>query len=375
MPTWGALLGELNLLIAAQQATGAPPKHGQPSPHDVIRRKYLRALADHTGRPAIVYASGWLEGRPAPDPSLVSVSTKDIMGFMEAVHDLPRGAGLDLVLHSPGGESNAAEAIMQYLRDQGFDNIRAIVPVAAMSAATMMALSCDEIVMGRHSQLGPIDPQFTLLTPEGPRSAPAQSILDQFELAKKECAATPEALAAWLPILRGYGPGLLTQCLTSQELAEETVCKAMERHMFAGDADANTKAKAIAEWFNDHKTHGSHGRALRFEEVASKGVRLVRLEDDQKLQDAVLSAWHAVQLTLSGTAMFKLIESSMGKTWLLSGSLQLLLGGAPGAGVGGGRPVALPPNLRPRPSVAPTPTAPLASPNRPSRSQRRSKGK
>jgi hypothetical protein len=333
LPTWGAILKELNALVAAEQLTGRPPDPNAPSPHDKVRRKYLAELSAYTQRPVIVYASGWLEGRPISDPSNVSVSTRDVMGFMEAVHGLPRGP-LDLILHSPGGDPNAAQAIMQYLRHQGFNEIRAIVPISAMSAATMMALSCDRILMGRHSQLGPIDPQFTLVTPDGPRSAPAQSILDQFEQAKKECAQTPEALAAWLPILRSYGPGLLSQCITAQQAAEDNVADAMAKHMFkALDAEAATaRAENIASWFNDHKTHRSHGRPLQFDDVAGQQVEVSLLENDNVMQDKVLSAWHGVQLSLSQVAVDKLIENNEGNAWLLSGSpgLQILLGGQAG---------------------------------------------
>jgi ClpP class serine protease len=186
--------------MLAQQATGSPPDPATLSPHDQVWRKYLAELSTHTGRPVIVYASGWLEGRPVPDPSFVGVATRDMMGSMEAVHGLSKGL-LDLILHSPGGDADAAKAIMSYLRDVGFDPIRSVIPIAAMSASTMMALSCDEILMGHHSQLGPIDPQFTLMKPDGPRTAPAQAILDQFKLANQEYASSPQVLAAWLPIL------------------------------------------------------------------------------------------------------------------------------------------------------------------------------
>jgi ClpP class serine protease len=174
-----------------------------PSPHDILRRKYLKALTDYTGHPAIVYGSGWLEGRPVNDQSAISVGTRDMMGFMEAVHGLPRGP-LDLVLHSPGGDQDCAEALMKYLRDERFGPLRAIVSVAAMSAATMMALCCDEILMGHHSQLGPIDPQFTLMTPEGPRSAPAQAILDQFRQESGSASGLEIAGMAASPIARYY---------------------------------------------------------------------------------------------------------------------------------------------------------------------------
>lgn len=328
MPTWGSILNELNRLIAAQEASQVPIDPFAPSPHDTIRRKYLKQLAEYTGRPVIVYASGWMEGRPIPDPTLVSVANRDVMGFMEAIHGLPVGP-LDLILHSPGGDANAAQQIMSYLRNQGFDHIRAIVPVSAMSAATMMALSCDEVVMGRHSQLGPIDPQFTITTPDGPRSAPAQAILDQFDEAKRDCAASPQALAAWLPILRSYGPGLLSQCISAQEAAEDMVAEAMTNHMLKGDPDAAKVAKEAAAWFNNHKQHRSHGRPIRHDDAAAHGVKVKLLEDDPELQDRALSAWHGVQLSLSQVAVNKLIENNQGGTWLLSSSVQLVMGSPP----------------------------------------------
>lgn len=36
-----------------------------------------------------------------------------------------------------------------------------------MSAATMLACACDEIVMGKQSAIGPIDPQMTLTKANG----------------------------------------------------------------------------------------------------------------------------------------------------------------------------------------------------------------
>lgn len=361
MPTWGQVGTELQRLIIARQKSGPEKDPPKPSPHDEIRRKYLAELAAHTGRPVIVYASAWLEGRPLPDPSLVSVTTRDVMGFMEVVKGLPRGP-LDLILHSPGGDGDAARQIMGYLRSEGFDDIRAIVPVAAMSAATMMALSCDEILMGNHSQLGPIDPQFTLVTPDGPRFAAAQAILDQFEQAKLELASTPAALNAWLPILRSYAPGLLSQCVTAQQLAEEMVATAMASHMFKNlDAvGAKAKAEAVAAWFNDHKTHGSHGRPLPLVDVQAQGLRVVPLEADRELQDKVLSAWHGVQHSLTGVAVSKLIENHVGSAWILQSQTGVIMLG-PQQGAAGAQP------------AAPRPAAPARAPSG-SRQQRRHPG-
>ena len=87
-----------------------------------------------------------MEPRSTSSPADVQISLADIQGFMEAVSNIEE-RNLDLILHSPGGTAEAAESIVEYLRKR-FDNIRVFVPMAAMSAATMIALSADEIVMG-----------------------------------------------------------------------------------------------------------------------------------------------------------------------------------------------------------------------------------
>ena len=79
---------------------------------------------------------------------------------MSALHEL-KGEELDLILHSPGGSLEVSEQVVTYLRSK-YRHIRAVVPQNAMSAATMIACACDGIVMGKHSALGPIDPQITV---------------------------------------------------------------------------------------------------------------------------------------------------------------------------------------------------------------------
>ena len=152
MPTWGKILSELR----GPNATGGKPDF------DGVRRKYLKRLHDETGRAVILYATAWLESRPIP-PAELQVGLTDVQGLMEAVSNI-RERDLDLIIHSPGGSAEAAESLVEYLRER-FDHIRVFVPVAAMSAATMMALAADKLVMGQHSQLGPIDPVPKTLKP------------------------------------------------------------------------------------------------------------------------------------------------------------------------------------------------------------------
>ena len=253
-------------------------------------------------------------------PAEVQIGLADVQGLMEAVSNLDERE-LDLIVHSPGGSAEAAESLVEYLRER-FDHIRVFVPVAAMSAATMIALSADELFMAQHSQLGPIDPQFIISTPEGARSAPAQAILNQFELAKRECKI-PENLAAWMPILRTYAPGLLTQCEESKKLASEMVAGWLERYMLSGDEDAAGKAKRIAARFADYESFRSHGRRVGRQQARDNGVRVVDLEDDDQLQDVVLSVHHATMHTFSGTPTHKIIENHRGRAWVRMSPIQV----------------------------------------------------
>lgn len=342
MPTWGKILQEIGEAKRHLEGQAGPLRPDGPSPHDVVRRKYLADLHAYTGRAVIVYASAYLENKDGVGADALSIGLGDQQGFMEAVSNVTERE-LDLILHSPGGSAEAAEAINNYLRTR-FDHIRVFVPIAAMSAATMMALAADEIVMGDHSQLGPIDPQFTIFTPEGPRSAPGQAIIDQFALAKQECQ-DPANIAAWLPILRGYGPGLLSQCEHQRRLAEEFVSLNLEKYMFGGQDGAADDAKRVAAWFADFSAFKSHGRRVSRDDALAQGVKVSVLEEDNTLQDKVLSVWHSYAHTLSGTSAVKIIENHHGRAWLNS-VVQIQLAGPPGQ---------LAPARGPAPGTAPVP--------------------
>lgn len=297
MPTWGEILLEL-------QQSG--PAFGQPPNFDAVRRKYLAQLAALTGRATIIYYADWLTGGGMP----TAITLEDVQGFMEVRKDL-QGPDLDLILHTPGGEAEATASIVRYLRDK-FDHIRVFVPIAAMSAGTMWALAADEIVMGAHSQLGPIDPQ--LFVPTTGRFVPSRAIVEQFDRAKAECGADASAVAAWFPILQQYGPGLLAECEDAENLSRRLVCEWLESYMFRQEPDAPARAQRVAEFFADYRIHRSHSLGIGRDVAREKGLHVTDLEADDDLQDAVLSVHHATMHTLSGPAL-KIIENQLGRAF------------------------------------------------------------
>ena len=302
MPIWSEILTEL---AETQEGGGAPN-------FDRVRRKYLTELYRHTGTAVILYASGWLQKSDAP-PALLSIGDEDIQALMEVSQGLT-GDRLDLIMHSPGGSPEAAEAIVSYLR-QRFSHIRLIVPQLAMSAATMIACAADEIILGKHSFLGPTDPQILLPTPSGVRQVPAQAVLDQFDRAQAECA-DPAKLSAWIPMLGLYGPDLLVQCESALDMSKEVVKSWLKMYMFKDVSDRVERAESISEWLADHGHFKSHSRHISRDEVARRGLTVVNLEEDPILQDLALSVFHATTHTFAGTSAAKIVESHTGRAFI-----------------------------------------------------------
>lgn len=304
MPTWGEILLELQALQS----------QGNIAPFDVVRRKYLALLYNKTKRNTIFYATAWTQtGKAIASPQVLSITDEDIQGLMEVIHGL-NGDNLDLILHSPGGSAEATEAIVCYLRKK-FSNIRVIIPQAAMSAATMLACASDRILMGKQSSLGPIDPQMILQTQVGPQMIPAQAILDQFELAKKQ-VQDPKKLGVWLPILGQYGPALLIQCENALKLSRTLVNEWLKNYMFNDNKKKKILAKKIADYLSNHKNFQTHGRHIDRDQAKNIGFVVDDLESDQDLQDLVLSVFHAMTHTFSGTGAVKIIENHLGKAFV-----------------------------------------------------------
>jgi ATP-dependent protease ClpP protease subunit len=280
------------------------------STHDIIRRRYLRRLAKLTKRNVIVYYSGWLQKGDLIRMGVrgFEVNDADKNGFMTAINKLDRSKGLDLILHTPGGETAATESLVDYLRTMFGNNIRAIVPQIAMSGGTMIALACKEIIMGKHSNLGPIDPQYGGLAAHG--------VIEEFERAKNEIQATPLLAHVWQPILAKYTPTLIGECEKAIDWSKEMTKEWLVSGMFVGEADAGTKADRIISELGDHILTKSHARHISMQKAKELNIKIVELENDSILQDAVLSVHHSCIHTLTSTAAIKIIENHMGTAFI-----------------------------------------------------------
>ena len=295
MPNWHDVLRELEEHNSSHQL-----KANQTV--DIIRRKHLKALSDLTDRNTIAYYSSWLT---KPGVHGAEVNDDDMNALMSCIHGLERGKGLDIILHTPGGGIAATQAIVTYLRSMFGRDIRAIIPQLAMSAGTMIALSCSSVVMGKQSSLGPIDPQFG--------GIPADVVVAEFSRAMTEITADPTKAAVWAPILSRYTPSFLTQCEHACTWSRTFVQDALTKNMFHGSADAGTASASVVDALATAARNKAHDRHISAEEIQALGVNVVMLEADPDLQDAVLTVHHCFMHTLASTSALKIVENQDGR--------------------------------------------------------------
>lgn len=278
------------------------------STYDVIRRKYLLKLSEYTERNVIIYYSGWLTKGFNNHPGAFTINDYDKNGFMTVINGLDYSKGLDLILHTPGGEITATESLVDYIKSVFNSDIRVIVPQLAMSAGTMIACSSKDIIMGKHSSLGPIDPQINGLS--------THAIIEEFENAEAEILKEPKKQLVWGPIIGKYHPTLVGDCKKAIDMSNEIVEKWLSNCMFNGDSDGPKKAKLIVEKLSDHTISKTHSRHLSVTECENIGLNITRLEGDPELQDLVLTVHHTCVHTLSGTEALKLIENHNGVAFI-----------------------------------------------------------
>lgn len=277
-----------------------------------IRVKYLEKLASYTNRNVIVYYSTWLQcsNLNSPNPELM-INDNDMNGFMNAVYKLDKNKGLDLIIHTPGGVTTATEALVNYLR-KCFKDIRVIVPHMAMSAGTMIACAANTIIMGKQSSLGPVDPQY--------RNVPAEGVLDEFNRAIEETSKNPQKALMWREIISQYRPTFIGECANAVELSKKLIENWLKTGMFARSKNRDIITLKIVDELTSHSSSKMHDKHYDCCSCKKMGLKIIEMESDQELQDAILAVHHSYVLSSYVIPnSIKYIENNNGQSFIISG--------------------------------------------------------
>ena len=153
-----------------------PPKSRRHA-REIVRRRIWRRCASATGRNVILYYSGWLQGPGAG--GMAGHDNSDKNGFMSAARRLGREAAPRGWISSSTRRAGRLPPPNRWETTCGrclAPTFARVVPQLALSGRHHDGMRGKTIVMGKHSSLGPIDPQI-------PGGMSAHGVVEEFKRA------------------------------------------------------------------------------------------------------------------------------------------------------------------------------------------------
>lgn len=89
--------------------------------------------------------------------------------------------------------------------------------------------------------------------------------------------------------------------------------------MFKNEIDSERLAVQISAELSSHEKYKTHNRHLSADECKNIGLKIFMMEDNQELQDAILSVHHAFMISLGEfNGPIKIVENNTGSTMLFN---------------------------------------------------------
>lgn len=241
----------------------------------------------------------------------VAISDIDTDMVEDVLRTTLKGADdeLCLMINSPGGDSLAAERIVNICRNHSAKGeYVVIVPKMAKSAATMISLGADRILMSNTSELGPIDPQIRVML-EGekrPQYVAAHEIIASYEDLMKEANQTKGELAPYLQQLQRYDARAIQRIKSAQALSDSIAVRILESGMMKGRSAAYIRRRI--KQLLDPTYSKAHGRPI-YPDVAKKcGLNVVVQDLGGDVWAKVWELYTRLNHVVSGAAS-KIVES------------------------------------------------------------------
>jgi ATP-dependent protease ClpP protease subunit len=183
-----------------------------------------------------------------------------------------KGKHLVLILNCPGGDGLAAERLINACRSYSTNGFTVLVPKQAKSAATMICLGANKIIMSNTAELGPIDPQVF----DGNRWYAAHEIIEAYDELVEKATKAKGRIDPFLQQLQRMDATQIRWIKSAQALSENIAIKTLQTGIMKGLAP--NKIKTRIKPFLDPRFTKSHGRPI-YHDVAKDCGLDVQVED------------------------------------------------------------------------------------------------
>lgn len=252
------------------------------------RLEIYAQIENERKRPLIAYVTS---GRTYAGGSIGSDAVGEISKQLEA---LPAECKeLDLLIVSNGGDPTVAWRIVSNIRER-VDKLSVLVPQAAFSAATMIALGADEIVMHPFGNLGPIDSQITTAKGRGGgKRFGSEDLTAALELARKVICEQDEnhrdvMLEVFKIVCDEIDPLAIGFTSRSIQLTNAMARKMLSFHMDNQDEAAIEKIVAAL-----HQDFFDHGYPISLTEA--RGIGLKASPPSQQVEQLLWKVWLEIE--------------------------------------------------------------------------------
>ena len=234
----------------------------------IERRKLYQELEAYRKHPVISYITSV---RPNAVGNIASDAVRQFVKQLELLKETPKE--IDLLINSNGGDGLTSWRLItllrEYLGKEG--KITCLVPFCAFSAATLIAVGCDEIFMHPWASLGPVDPQLTVFSKEGPQQFAYEDVLAYTNFLKEEAGITEqnEKVELLSPLVNQIAPSTIGMAKRASMQSITMAEKLLKLHMTGTEAQ---NAEVIAQKLS--KSFFSHGHAVTKTEAKQLGLKI-----------------------------------------------------------------------------------------------------
>ncbi|MCE0497526.1 MAG: hypothetical protein LV481_06225, partial [Methylacidiphilales bacterium] len=173
--------------------------------------------------------------------------SKDADMVEEVLSNADCSKGVTLILDAPGGDGLAAERMVRVCRSYSKKDFETIVPARAKSAATMVCLGSDRILLSPTSELGPIDPQVYY---DNHWVAAHHMVKTYEELFNAAVSLTTGKIEPYLQQLAKFDPIEIRALQSAAKLSEDIAILSLQNGMMKGKTV--DEIKKLIEPFTDH---------------------------------------------------------------------------------------------------------------------------
>lgn len=236
------------------------------------RKQIYQKIEKMRKRPLLVYVTSL---NPGINVMMAQDVIIEIIRHMNALEDTSNG--IDILIISTGGDPIVSLRIDNLLRNR-YKKLGVMIPYNAYSAATLLALGADEIIMHPYANLGPVDPQLTVHKPNQPPMHFAYEDIKKYIEFVKDIGISDQELMqrSFEMLTKEVGTVPIGVAKRSSQLALSLSEKLLISHM-----EDKAKAKSISEMLNTAFYH--HGYPLSKEEAKEIGLPIS--ETDKQLED------------------------------------------------------------------------------------------